>query len=193
MTAPRRRTSITCPTARSWPILGSIALFTLFLGVSILLNGASVGEWLAGGRRRCCILYMMFRWFGEVIGESVGGLYNLQVDKSFRMAMGWFIFSEVMFFAVFFGALFYARQLSLPWLGGEGSDVWTNLLLWPDFENAWPSNGPGNVGGKFESMEAVGHPGAQHRDPAHQRRHDHRRPPRSEGQSPRHAGSFPGA
>ncbi len=93
------------------------------------------------------------------------------------MAMGWFIFSEVMFFAVFFSALFYARQLSLPWLGGEGSDVWTNLLLWPGFENTWPSNGPGHVGGRFEAMAGVGHPGAQHRDPAHERRHHHDRPP----------------
>ena len=106
------------------------------------------------------------------------------------MAMGWFIFSEVMFFAVFFGALFYARQLSLPWLGGEGSDVWTNLLLWPGFENTWPSNGPGNVGGKFEAMGAVGHPGAQHRDPAHQRRHHHDRAPCPEGQPARHLAVF---
>ena len=31
--------------------------------------------------------------------------------------MSWFIFSEVMFFGAFFGALFYARSISLPWLG----------------------------------------------------------------------------
>ena len=31
--------------------------------------------------------------------------------------MSWFIFSEVMFFAAFFGALFYARVLSVPGLG----------------------------------------------------------------------------
>ena len=145
------------PHGTSWPILGSIALFTLLLGVAILLNGAGVGQWLLGAGV-LLLLYMMFRWFGEVIGESEGGLYNLQVDKSFRMAMGWFIFSEVMFFAVFFSSLFYARQLSMAWLGGEGSDVWTNLLLWPDFENVWPSNGPGNIGGKFESMDAWGVP-----------------------------------
>ncbi len=145
------------PHGTSWPIIGSIALFSLFLGVSVLLNGSSAGQWLliAG---LILIGYMMFRWFGEVIGESQAGLYNLQVDKSFRMAMGWFIFSEVMFFAVFFGALFYVRQLALPWLGGEGSDAWTHLLLWPGFENEWPSNGPGNVGGDFETMGPWGVP-----------------------------------
>ncbi|MCC7257202.1 MAG: cytochrome c oxidase subunit 3 [Gammaproteobacteria bacterium] len=145
------------PHGTNWPILGSIALFTLFIGVSVLLNGSSTGQWplLAG---LLLLVYMMFRWFGQVIGESEGGQYNLQVDRSFRMGMGWFIFSEVMFFAVFFSALFYARQLSLPWLGGQGADVWTNLLIWPGFENEWPSNGPANVGGDFESMPAWGIP-----------------------------------
>jgi len=145
------------PHGTNWPIIGSIALFTLFLGVSIQLNGGSIGQW-AMILGFLLVFYMMFRWFGEVIGESEGGKYNLQVDRSFRMGMGWFIFSEVMFFAVFFGALFYARQLSLPWLGGQGSDIWTNLLLWPGFENEWPSNGPANIGGEFETMSAWGIP-----------------------------------
>ena len=69
---------------------------------------------------------MFFGWFGTVIGENQHGIYNLQVDRSFRMGMMWFIFSEVMFFAAFFGALFYARVLSVPWLGGEGVKVFTN-------------------------------------------------------------------
>ena len=71
---------------------------------------------------------MLFGWFGTVIRESEGGLFNKQVDMSFRWAMSWFIFSEVMFFAAFFGALFYARVYSVPWLG----DV-DNKLLWPEF------------------------------------------------------------
>lgn len=52
--------------------------------------------------------------------------------------MAWFIFSEVMFFAAFFGALFYARVYSVPWLGGEGAGAATNEFLWPAFENVWP-------------------------------------------------------
>jgi cytochrome c oxidase subunit 3 len=89
-------------------------------------------------------------------------MYNLAVDKSFRMGMMWFIFSEVMFFAAFFGALFYARSLSVPWLGGHGVKYFTNLILWPTYENAWPTNGPGVVGGhadgKFEVISAFGLP-----------------------------------
>ena len=72
--------------------------------------------------------------------------------------MAWFIFSEVMFFAAFFGALYYARELSLPWLAGEGTKVSTNQELWPKFENVWPSNGPANVGGEFIVMKAAGIP-----------------------------------
>jgi cytochrome c oxidase subunit 3 len=101
---------------------------------------------------------MFFGWFGTVIGESEGGLYNTGVDRSFRMGMSWFIFSEVMFFAAFFGALYYARQLSVPWLGGEGAKFLTNAFLWKDFEAGWPTNGPGAVGGQFETIPAFGLP-----------------------------------
>ena len=69
---------------------------------------------------------MFVGWFGTVIRESEGRFYNAAVDRSFRMGMMWFIFSEVMFFAAFFGALLYARQYSVPWLGGEGDKVLTN-------------------------------------------------------------------
>jgi len=70
----------------------------------------------------------------------------------------WFIFSEVMFFAAFFGALFYARQLSVPWLGGEGSKFLTNTFAWEGYQTAWPTNGPGNVGGEFGTVSAFGLP-----------------------------------
>jgi len=85
-------------------------------------------------------------------------MYNAGVDRSFRMGMMWFIFSEVMFFAAFFGALYYARNLSVPWLGGEGSKFLSNLFLWKDYEPAWPTNGPAAVGGGFETIPAFGLP-----------------------------------
>ena len=54
--------------------------------------------------------------------------------------MAWFIFSEVMFFAAFFGALFYVRTLAVPWLAGEGSKgaYISAIELWPAFESSWP-------------------------------------------------------
>jgi len=148
------------PHGTKWPILGSIGLFTLFIGFSNWLNGGhGASTWLAWGGV-VIIVVMVFLWFGQVIDESESGeFYNADVDKSFRMGMGWFIFSEVMFFAVFFGALWYTRNLSLAWLGGEGSNsFFTQKFLWPDFESAWPSNGPGEIGGEFEPMGAWGLP-----------------------------------
>ncbi|HUI59635.1 MAG TPA: cytochrome c oxidase subunit 3, partial [Steroidobacteraceae bacterium] len=58
---------------------------------------------------------------------------------------------EVMFFAAFFGALFYARVLAVPWLAGQGVKVFTNFILWPHYEGAWPTNGPAHVGGRADS------------------------------------------
>jgi len=100
------------------------------------------------------LVVMLFGWFGTVIRESVGGQYNAQVDGSFRLGMVWFIFSEVMFFAAFFGALFYTRTFDVPWLGGVGHGAVTNDILWPNFHAAWPSNGPGNLGGDFRTIPA---------------------------------------
>ncbi len=145
------------PHGSKWPIVGSVSLFVTMLGVAMLLNGINIAPWilLLG---LLAVIYMFFGWFGTVIGESEGGLYNEGVDRSFRMGMMWFIFSEVMFFAAFFGALYYARQLSVPWLGGEGTKFLTNLFLWPSYEGSWPTNGPADVGGNFGIIPAFGIP-----------------------------------
>jgi cytochrome c oxidase subunit 3 len=145
------------PHETRWPIVTSIGLFLLFAGVSVFLNGGDFGKWVAFFGM-ATVLIMVFRWFGEVIGESEEGIYNPQVDMSFRMGMGWFIFSEVMFFACFFGVLWYTRNLTLPWLGGQGNNFFTNQMIWQGFENEWPSNGPGNIGGNFLQMGAWGIP-----------------------------------
>jgi cytochrome c oxidase subunit 3 len=122
------------PNPSPWPIITSFGLFALALGTVLLINKFAAGPWLmlTGA---AVIIYMMVRWFGQVIGESEAGTYNPQVDRSFRWGMSWFIFSEVMFFAAFFGALLYVRQFSVPWIGD-------NDLLWPGFDAHWPTAGP---------------------------------------------------
>ena len=145
------------PSSSRWPFFGSIALFTAAVGAGGWLNDT---PW---GRVVCLfgialMVGVLFGWFGDVIRESVRGRYNDQVDGSFRMGMIWFIFSEVMFFGAFFGALFYARQFALPWLGGAGDGAMTNALLWDAFTSAWPSNGPGVVGGAYQTIPAWGLP-----------------------------------
>jgi len=85
------------------------------------------------------LIYIIYGWFGTVIRENRAGLtLDKQVDRSFRLGMCWFIFSEVMFFGAFFGALFYVRVISVPTLGGTGSHLLSHILSWPDFHSTWP-------------------------------------------------------
>ncbi len=145
------------PHSSKWPFLGSIVLFITMVGFACWVNDVSWGKptffvGIAG------LLAVLFAWFGDVIRESVGGHYNKQVDVSFRLGMAWFICSEIFFFAAFFGALFYTRQFALPWLTGSGDGVMTHALLWPGYSGGWPSNGPGAIGGAFETVSAWGLP-----------------------------------
>lgn len=146
------------PNGSHWPIVGSAGLGVLVVGIGMSLNGYNpLGQaFLFAGV--AIMLFMVFGWFRSVVQESQAGLYNAQVDRSFRQGMGWFIFSEVMFFGAFFGALFYARALSIPWLGGEGSGLSTHEFLWPAFEAVWPTAGPMQLGGAFETIGAWGIP-----------------------------------
>jgi cytochrome c oxidase subunit 3 len=139
------------PAPSTWPITGAIAIFFMGFGAAFTVNKFPIGyASLAIGF--AILIYMLFGWFGTVARESESGKFNKQVDSSFRWGMSWFIFTEVMFFAGFFGALYYMRVLSVPWLG----DL-EHKLLWPDFAAGWPSTGPG-ITEKFTPMGAWGLP-----------------------------------
>jgi cytochrome c oxidase subunit 3 len=140
------------PSPSYWPVTGSVALFLMAFGGVLWMNHVGAGPFvvLVGA---AIMIYMLFGWFGTVIRESESGKFNKQVDVSFRWGMSWFIFSEVMFFAAFFGALFYMRVLSVPWL----SEADTGSLLWPSFKAAWPVSGPG-ISEQFSPMGAWGIP-----------------------------------
>jgi len=139
------------PQPSYWPLVGSFALFLLGMGAALWMNSVAAGPWMvmAGS---AVLVVMLFGWFGAVIGESEARLYNEKVDASFRWSMSWFIFSEVMFFAAFFGALFYIRNLSVPDLGSLGSK-----LIWPDYTSGWPTVGP-YIKEQFTPMGAIGIP-----------------------------------
>jgi len=139
------------PHDSKWPIIAAVALFVFMQGMGNYFNGKPMGVYVSVAGA-AMILYFVWNWFKDVINENSAGVNNAQVDRSYRMGMGWFIFSEVMLFGVFFGALFYARQYALPWLSGDGNNFFTNELLWKGFEGGWPSNGPENVGGAFNGM-----------------------------------------
>jgi cytochrome c oxidase subunit 3 len=151
------------PHKATWPVLVTIGLFCMLTGFGSYLNGSSGGaNFMFLGL--AIFIVMAAGWFVLQSVESETGMYSTQVGISYRMGMMWFIFSEVMFFAVFFGTLWYTRNLSVPWLGGEGTGAATKELLWPSFEATWPTNGPKHLvdgkadGGEFEPMGAWGLP-----------------------------------
>lgn len=140
-------------TAQSyWPIVGSIGLGAFVIGAGALIQGKPHGVYVFG-LSIAIILCMMFGWFRHIILESMNGLYSAQMDRSFRWGMIWFIFSEVMFFATFFGVLYYVRLLSIPWLAGLGDKASTGML-WEGFKATWPLlENPDPT--KFQGPEAV--------------------------------------
>ncbi len=122
------------PPPSVWPLVGSVALLALATGFVLFLNKLAAGTYLMTIGLGI-LLVMLIGWFGNVIDESLAGKYAHQVDRSYRWGMVWFIFSEVMFFSAFFGALFYARIIAVPMLADA-------QLLWPGFSAVWPTAGP---------------------------------------------------
>lgn len=139
--AQQQTTNYYVPAQSYWPIVGAVGLLFIAIGAGTTVqqigSEASSGSWMLTIGIGI-IIAMMFGWFNDVIVESDKGLYSAQMDRSFRQGMSWFIFSEVMFFAAFFGALFYVRTIAIPWLGGASNNVMTGQILWPNFEAVWP-------------------------------------------------------
>jgi cytochrome c oxidase subunit 3 len=141
------------PAPSQHPVMVSVGMLLVIFGASQWVNGHGYGSWLVLSGLVVWGL-VMFRWFGDAIRESEGGLYSDRIDVSFRWSMGWFIFSEVMFFAAFFGALYWARVFSVPMLGDLNHQV-----LWPDFKAVWPSTGAGftaSPAGTVEPFQTMG-------------------------------------
>ena len=134
------------PGPSQWPVLGGATLLTTMVGASAWVNGLQWGAYL-NFIGIFLTLVVLYKWFGDAIAESESGKYSARIDVSFRWSMSWFIFSEVMFFGAFFGALFYARSITMPWLADLDHKV-----LWPDFAGQWGSVGPAGVVEAFKTM-----------------------------------------
>ena len=128
------------------PAMAALGLVAFAFGISGWVNHASWGGplCLTGV---AFVLYVLYNWFGDTIAESNSGKNGVNVDISYRWSMAWFIFSEIMFFAAFFSALFYARNIAMPWMGDVESK-----LIWPNFQAVWPNDGPAGLVEKFTTM-----------------------------------------
>ena len=146
MSSPQTAPYYFVPGPSRWPMCAGISMLVTMIGASGWVNSAPWGPavCLAGIAATLVVLYF---WFGDAIGESESGMYGKRIDLSYRWSMSWFIFSEVMFFAAFFGALFYARAITMPWL----ADL-DHKILWPDFAGQWGNTGPAGVVESFNTM-----------------------------------------
>jgi cytochrome c oxidase subunit III len=128
------------PDPSKYPVLSGVALLCFGIGMAALVNDFAPGPYLVV-TGLCSFLAILYCWFGQAAKESEAGHYEANVDRSFRWSMAWFIFSEVMFFAGFFGALFYAKNISTPWLANPA----LSGMLWPAAQAVWPNFGPGGL------------------------------------------------
>ncbi len=130
------------PDQSKFPILASLGLSIMMIGLGNTLNdiksqhGSTASAWVAfaGFFILGCVL---FNWFATQIRENFQGLPSAQLKRSYVLGMYWFIFSEVMFFCAFFGALFYVRNFSVQWLAGVG-EKGISHAQWQDFQGTWP-------------------------------------------------------
>lgn len=135
MSAP---SSYYVPPSSRWPILGAGVCTLVAISLVQFLHGLSWAPWFMGFSLAILVFWMAL-WFYDVIGESLQGVNNAQVDRSYRLGMLWFIISEVWLFAALFGVLFYARWISVPSIGGEGGfSIATKEFLYPHFHANWP-------------------------------------------------------
>lgn len=125
------------PEPSRWPIIAVAGIFMLFFGLVLSINNMGLAGSLIMVTGFAVIAHLMQGWFGSVIDENLTGKYNGQVSRSFRQGMFWFITSEAAFFVTFFGCLFYLRNITLPWLGGDGQ-LGTSNILWEGFQYNWP-------------------------------------------------------
>jgi cytochrome c oxidase subunit 3 len=147
------------PAQSKFPILASVGLGLFVYSLGNMLNdlkanqNATLWSWVAFAGF-VVLAATLFNWFATQIRENHQAMAGPQLKRSYVLGMYWFIFSEVMFFAAFFGALFYIRMWTVNWLGGEG-DKGVTKMLYPEFQSSWPllaNPNPGLYAGPKESM-----------------------------------------
>jgi cytochrome c oxidase subunit III len=120
-----------------WPLIGSIAAFTMLGGLVLLMHDHVAGPWVMGLGVAGVIATFWF-WWADVIREAHGGFHTPVVQLHLRYGMILFIASEVMFFVGWFWSWFdfslFPRPLEVVegvtsnMIGQDGAMA---LLQWP--------------------------------------------------------------
>lgn len=130
------------PESSRLPIAMAFTLFLLAWGLAgVLQQVAGIQEnprsiWILGAGLVLFVTVLAV-WFTKTSREHMMGLNSDQLQISYRQCMKWFIVSEAMFFAAFFGGLFYVRLFELQWMAGMGAKASTGML-YEGFEYTWP-------------------------------------------------------
>ncbi len=133
----KKDSSYYVPEQSAWPIIGALALLFLAFGS---LNIEKLWGLIAFIVGVAGLMFMLTGWLWNVTQESNAGLYNQQMDKTFRWGMCWFLISELFLFGLLIGSIIHVRFSITPWLAGQSGDAsqLTHYLLWPDFVKHWP-------------------------------------------------------
>lgn len=140
-----KNSSYYVPKQSAWPIIGALSLLFLAFGSLNLDKHWGLIACILGVAG---LVFMLSGWLWKVTQESNAGLYNRQMDKTFRWGMVWFLIAELFLFGLLIGSIIHVRYSIMPWLAGQSGDAsqLTHYLLWPDFAKHWPIKPPSAAG-----------------------------------------------
>jgi cytochrome c oxidase subunit 3 len=107
-----------------WPLTGAVGALVMLFGAVLWFHDG--GPWLAliG---LVLVLYTMWSWWADVIGEAEAGEHTPIIQIGLRYGMVLFIISEIMFFSAWFWTFFKHAMYPMPTIEG----VTVTPGVWP--------------------------------------------------------------
>jgi hypothetical protein len=106
-------------TVSPWPFFATITAFTALVGAVRYIHGHRGGTFLLLAGLFTMILVMVCWWRDVVREASYQNVHTRKVQRNHALGVGFFIFTEVMFFFGFFFAFFYLSLYPAIDIGGQ--------------------------------------------------------------------------